>query len=451
MFAPQAEGTNALPETLLVTNTGKADLVISALNSAIPDFPIISDNCIGRSVASGASCQVVVGFIPGRDGGIGSSIAITSNASSSPDNVIVSGTGIGASAALLSPTELHFGAQALGTTTAPSVVTVTNSGDVDLSVTSLSSDNSEYVIVNDGCTGQSIIPTGSCQFGVQFSVSALGIQSGHITVTSDAPSSPDQLALTGTGVAPAVLLSASNIVFGTLPVGDTSPAQTITATNTSVVPLSVSSIASSNTEFSLSADTCSGQILPAAAQCTFAVSFTPTSDGAQSALLQFVSDAGTSPDTISAAGSGKRVSGETLSPASLVFPVVGIGTPGIIRRVVLTNIGTSNLVVGSMTSLSPHYSVVENLCSGQTIAPKSTCGFSVSFSPLEIGIWDGQIEINTDDPDSPLLLSMTGTGGAILTSTSEPPTPIPTMSRWSLIMLFMLLGLIVVSNRRRLF
>jgi hypothetical protein len=449
MFGQQEVGTHALPLTMVLTNTGKADLLISALNSALSDFPIISENCIGRNLPSGSNCHVVVGFVPGRDGGISSSIAITSNASTSPDNVIVSGTGDGAGSVLLDPTILHFGSHPLGTTTAPQVVTLTNSGTASLNVASLSSDNAEYVIVTDGCSGQSIAPAGTCQFGVEFSASLMGIQNGHITVPSDASSSPDHVALTGTGITPSVQLSDSNIHFGPLTVGDSATPQTITATNTGSAPLSISSIDSSNPEFSIGADTCSSQVLAAAAQCSFAVGFTPTSDGAQSASLQFISNAGTSPDTISAAGSGKRVSSETLSPSSLTFPTVVIGQPAITRQVLLTNTGSANLVVGSISSASPHYSVVDNLCSGMSIAPQTHCTFSVTFSPNAVGTWDSQIEIHTDIPSSPDLLPVTGTGASSLIP-PEPAVPVPAISKWALILLLMLFGLAVFTQRRNL-
>ena len=328
-------------------------------------------------------------------------------------------------------------------------MTVTNSGTAGLNVASLSSDNTEYVIATDGCSGQLIAPAGTCQFSVQFSASLLGIQNGHIAITSDASSSPDQVAMTGTGISPSVQLSDTNIHFGALTVGDTSTPQTITATNTGSGQLSISSIDSSNPEFSISANNCSG-VLAAAAQCTFAVSFTPTSDGAQSAILQLISNAGTSPDKISAAGSGKRVSSETLSPSSLVFPIVTIGGPAITRQVLLTNTGSANLVVGSISSASPHYSVVDDLCSGMSIAPQAHCTFSVMFSPNAIGTWDSQIEVHTDIPNSPDLLPVTGTGASLLIPPG-PAVPVPAISKWALILLLMLFGLIVFSERRHLF
>ncbi|MFT5140809.1 MAG: hypothetical protein ACI9CB_002474 [Rhodothermales bacterium] len=450
MFEPQAVGTNALPQTLVITNTGKADLVISALNSTLPDFTLISENCVGKTLASGSTCQILVGFIPGRDGGISSAIEINSNASTSPDNVIVSGTGIGSAAELLSPTELHFGPQPLGTPTAPSVVTVTNSGSANLNIASLSSDNTEYVIVSDECTGQSIAPSGTCQFSVQFNASFLGIQIGHITITSDASTSPDHVALTGTGIAPSVLLSSTNINFGPLPVGVPSTPQTISATNTSSAPLSISSIDSDNAEFSFSADTCSSQTLAAGAQCTFDVNFTATSDGAQSALLQFISNAGTSPDKISVTGSGLRVSAESLSPPFLDFLSVIIGHPAITKQVLLTNIGSTDIVATSVSVASPHYSVVDDLCSGITIAQQSHCTFGVRFSPTAVGTWNSQVEVQTNISDSPDLLSVTGTGAKLLLPT-DSAIPVPTTSQWALIVLSMLFGLMVFANRKRLF
>ncbi len=439
--------------TFLLSNLGTSDITVSGMG--IPSgsaFSLESDGCTGTTLTPGADCSFSVRFLPSRDGGASGVVEFISDAAISPGSITLTGSGAGTASELLTPTELHFGSQPLGTTTAPSIVTLTNSGTANLNVASLASDNSAYAIVSDGCSGQSIVPAGTCQFSVQFSAAVAGVQNGHITITSDGSSTPDHVALTGTAVEPSVLLSSSNIIFGTLPLGDSSVPQAITATNTGISPLSISSIDSSNAEFSLSTDTCSGQTLATGAQCSFSVSFKPTTKGGQSALLQFISSAATSPDTISAAGNGQGAPEETFTPASLVFPMVTIGYQGAeIQQVLFANIGASDLIVGSISAASPHYSVVENFCSGKTIAPQAHCTFGVRFFPLDPGFWDSQIVVQTNNPGSPHLLPVTGSGGTMLTSIIGAAKAIPTLGKWALIILTMLLGLMVFTKRRSLF
>jgi len=79
---------------LVVTNTGGAGLVIGALSRAgSPDFTLLADGCSGQTLAASGTCAVTVRFAPTSPGLRAGAIAIPSNASNSPAQVALAGTG----------------------------------------------------------------------------------------------------------------------------------------------------------------------------------------------------------------------------------------------------------------------------------------------------------------------------------------------------------------------
>ena len=105
-----------------------------------------------------------------------------------------------APAVTLTPTSLTFGAQAIGTTSAPQPVTVANTGNAPLFINSAAVPNTlDFTVVNDGCSGLTLAPGTSCSMSITFSPTASGTRSAALTVTDNAPGSPQTAPLTGTG------------------------------------------------------------------------------------------------------------------------------------------------------------------------------------------------------------------------------------------------------------
>src|SRR6266702_1202141 len=151
------------------------------------------------------------------------------------------GTGI-ASAVSLSPSSLTFANQLVGTTSAAQTVTLTNTGNTTLNMTSIAA-SGDYAQTNT--CGTSVAAGASCTINVTFTPTAVGTRTGAITITDDASGSPQTVSLTGTGIASAVSLSPSSLTFANQLVGTTSAAQTITLTNTGNTTLNMTSIAAS--------------------------------------------------------------------------------------------------------------------------------------------------------------------------------------------------------------
>jgi hypothetical protein len=92
-FGDQQVGTSSAPQTVTVTNSGTADLLVTAADLSGDGFAVAADTCTDSSVAPGGTCSVSLRFSPGVVGAASGQLAFTSNAAGSPHSVGLSGTG----------------------------------------------------------------------------------------------------------------------------------------------------------------------------------------------------------------------------------------------------------------------------------------------------------------------------------------------------------------------
>jgi hypothetical protein len=83
-------------QTVTLSNTGTASLFIngvSILGANQLDFNRTNDQCVGLSVAAGASCTIAIVFNPTATGSRAATLTVTDTAASSPQTVALTGTG----------------------------------------------------------------------------------------------------------------------------------------------------------------------------------------------------------------------------------------------------------------------------------------------------------------------------------------------------------------------
>lgn len=112
----------------------------------------------------------------------------------------------GSPAVSLSPTSIAFGSVTVSTTTGNSTITLTNSGGALLTYSSIAkggTDTTKFTLTTGTCPlgGSTLAAGASCTVLVAFTPTAAVSYSANITFTSDAASSPNTVALTGSGVA----------------------------------------------------------------------------------------------------------------------------------------------------------------------------------------------------------------------------------------------------------
>ena len=196
-FSEQQVGTRSDAQPIHIQNTGQITLVIKSIEASAHFAE--TDDC-RPSVPTGKHCTVQVTFSPTAAGPLTGAITVSSNASGPPRVFKVAGIGV-LTAPDISPSHLSFGEQAVGTASASQTVTFINTGSLALTFTGLN--------VSDGWTESnnclpSVPAKGSCTVEVNFRPVSPGRVNGLLTFTEYASSSPQTIALTGTGVKPAV-------------------------------------------------------------------------------------------------------------------------------------------------------------------------------------------------------------------------------------------------------
>jgi hypothetical protein len=142
-----------------------------------------------------------------------------------------------------------------------------------------------------------------CSLSVSFSPASAGSRSGTVTIYDNAPGSPHQISLNGSGaqLSPQAVVSPGALQFGDLTVQTQSAIQSLTLANTGGAPMSISNISASG---DFSQTTTCGSSLPGGSNCTIQVSAKPTSVGARLGALTITDNAPGSPHVIALASNG---------------------------------------------------------------------------------------------------------------------------------------------------
>jgi hypothetical protein len=205
-FGDEVVGTTsgALTETL--TNTATLPITIISVTVTGPnaaEFNPTTD--CGASLAAGATCTVSLSFTPVQTGPRTAALTIIDGTAGSPQSLSLSGTGVTAGPnATLSVSTLPFGIQLVGTTSPALGITVTNYGQETLNIAQLATTSG--FAETDGCL-PGLIPGGSCTIRVTFTPGGPGDVTGELSVSDDAPGSPQIVSLSGTGSTSTPLLT----------------------------------------------------------------------------------------------------------------------------------------------------------------------------------------------------------------------------------------------------
>jgi hypothetical protein len=296
-FADQDIGTASSPQNVLVSNPGSASLVITGIE-ATGDFS--KTNTCGETLAIGAKCTVSVTFTPTAAGTQTGTLTFSDNFGVGQQVLDLTGTGVGPEVTL-SPASLKFAAQLVGTASPVQTVTLTNTGNAALNITAIATSS---VFSQTNTCGSSVAAGASCTISVTFTPAKTGSVTGGVSITDNAPGSPQRVTLSGTGTV--VKLVPTQLNFGKVTVGRTSSPMTVTLTNTGSTVLDISGVnltGSDPKDFS-ETNTC-GASVGAGASCTFSVTFTPQASGNRSADLTIEDNGGGSPQGVRLSGTGE--------------------------------------------------------------------------------------------------------------------------------------------------
>lgn len=410
-------GSTSFSKPLQLTNLGTAPVTINSITTG-PDFTVASNTC-GSQLAPG-SCIINVAFKPTAGGQFNEVLTISDSDTSSPQIVGLSGTGkaLKASASVLS-----FGNQAVGATSSPLPITLTNLGPSAIAINSLSYSNSEFsqYLPSSTC-GASIPGSSSCQIFSVFTPNAAGTQTGILGIVDSDPSSPTTISLSGAGSA--LTFSPASLSFGNEDISGTSNPLTLTVTNAGASAINFSSIALGGTnpgDFTIQTNTC-GAAVGGGTNCAVGVTFTPQASGARSATLIFTDNGGGSPQVVTLQGNGVVGVALSFSPGYLSFGNENIPKTSYPATITVTNISASSISFSSIAIVGTNpgdFAIQTNTC-GAGLGPGTNCTVSVTFAPQASGARSATLSF-ADSGGSPQTFALAGHGIAVLTSVAVTP------------------------------
>ncbi len=191
----QVGNTASLWEAL--TNTGGSPVTISQANVSGAGFSVYGLT-LPMTLTPTQTVTFTVTFMPAAAGTASGTLAIVSDASNSPLNVALSGTGTSPGLLSVSPATLSFGNVTVGSSA--SLAGNLAATGTSVTVSSAGGNNGQFVF--SGLTLPITIPAGqSAPFTVIFTPTAVGTTTSTLAFTSNASNSPTTQSLTGTGQA----------------------------------------------------------------------------------------------------------------------------------------------------------------------------------------------------------------------------------------------------------
>jgi len=199
-FPQQATATTSSAYSVTVTNEQPGPLSISSIQTAAPFAQ--TNNC-GTSLPGGQSCTVNVTFSPTNVQYYSGSLTITDDATNSPQIVGLGGNGVVPVAIVPKVGGLYFNHQIVSTSSTPQPVTLTNNLSTPLTFSGVTSSAVFPFTSNcgDGNGGGTLAPGATCTIQISFDPAAVTSYTANLTISDNAPGSPQLVPLQGTGIA----------------------------------------------------------------------------------------------------------------------------------------------------------------------------------------------------------------------------------------------------------
>ncbi len=312
-----------------------------------------------------------------------------------------------------------FPPQVVGTTSAPSTLTLTATATVR--VDSLSSSSPEFSLGSPSRTLPATLHgADTLTVPVSFSPTTSGTRAATLFVGTDLGQA--QFGLSGQARLAEAHLEASRTLldFGGLPIGGQAT-QGVTFTNDGAQPLTVQGATHPSSPFSTAGLPTAGTVLAPGDSVTVNVQFSPTSAGTYSDALEVDAGAAGSIDVALSASAAPPGALE-LSRVNINFPNYTIGQSKTVRFT-LTNTGGSTITITkSKPPITAGFKAATTLNEGMGITPGTTVTEKVTFTAGRLGAFDDQWTIGAND----------GLGERVVSFHANTLIPDPSVGGWKL-------------------
>ena len=427
-FGTSNSGT-PLTQTFTVANYGNAPLIVQPVK-APAGFSIVTGKnfTVNQSIASGASASFTLQFNATSPGTSSGTVTIGNNTSTgSPFTFTVTGLTTSPKIAVQQGTAnlangtgtVDLGSTLVGTPVTQ-VITVSNSGNIPLTLTSVSVPSGFSIIAGiNFSAGQSIAPGSSASFTLQLDAKATGSPSGLVTIgDNDATANPFTFNILGTVTAPKILVQQGSTTLtnglSTVNLGSTSqnsPITTIiTVTNNGNAPLVVQPV-TAPAGFSVVAGTnfSPNQSIAVGASASFTLQLDATATGASNGVV-VIADSDTTASSFSFNVIGVVTAVGVTNPVLVVQQGAStlkngtntininsdpVGSAGS-QVITVTNQGNAPLVLQSV-SVPSGFSVV-NFSANQSVAAGASASLTLQLNAKVTGVPTGVVTIQDNDP-----------------------------------------------------
>ncbi len=212
------------------------------------------------------------------------------------------------------------------------------------------------------------------------------------------------------GLEPEISVSVTEIDFGDVVINSSSNVESVVVTNIGKGDLSISKVTLTGNDanqFNIESDSCSSSTLKESEECIIYVDFRPTSVGSKSAGLNITSNDRTHPIfTVRLAGRGVMPQSGVISldKSSIDFGIVKVGNESTVQNVVVKNVGTLDLSIGSVYlggNDTSDFEIRSDNCNSTTLTPNNSCTIGLVFKPQSLGNKSAELLIDSDDPTRP--------------------------------------------------
>ena len=320
----------------------------------------------------------------------------------------------------LQPGVLSFPSVAAGASGSPLSVTLTSTGNSALILDGFWIDGIPKAFSAQWNCDRLLNPGASCTIQVTFVPQYTGRASAELNIVSNG--TLNQLLLAGQSEGIASPVGVSSVSFPGQPVGTTSSAQPVVLQNTSMVSISISSIAVSGPPFAQTNDCHSS--LSGPFSCTINVTFAPTQTGPASGTLTIAAGAIGSPYVISLSGTGQTPI-PVLSPTTLQFNSVAVNSTSPPLSITLT----ASQAALTLQSIATTGDFAQTNNCPSSMAASATCRINVTFAPTATGARQGTLVLTHNGSGSPQTVPLSGTGSDFALAPGSGSTTTASVSR----------------------
>jgi hypothetical protein len=422
-FPSTAKGQLSTEQFITITNSGGVNLnSISATITQGASFVLgaaagQTNPCSNSTeLVPNSSCTIGIQFDPAATGTQTGTLTISDALRT--QTVALSGSGLTPPALGVSSTSLSFATQAVGQSSLPQTVTITNTGQasmagVDFAITQAS--GSGFSCSPNACsalTCAALASGASCSVQVVFTPTSAGGAGAQLVLTSPtAGVAPVSVQLTGNGLAASGLnASPPQLLFPIVLPGQTSQTKTVTVSYTGTGSAS-GLVLTATPPFSLVQNTCAiaPATLASGASCTTGVQFSPSLNGPYAGTLTITSASVSNTVSLPLSGTGGTPGTIQPQPSAVAFQQTGVGLYSSATTVTFANpLGNPDLTNFAL-GVTPGFRLVNNICP-TTLFAGSSCTSGVEFAPASPGPQSGSLTVTSNGLTNGAFVSLSGMG-----------------------------------------